>query len=454
MRRVVQHYSRFERHLTGDRAPEVAFIGAAPGQLADRRSCDTRRQRSCSVDVRQYDAGDTMRPRPTSLPPRSFWLTVAIFALSGCAADMAGSALDVNNASPTGPPMDDGRASLYRNDLVGAQAEFDRLRAAGSGYGAAGYAVTSLLLLPYSPAVTRIITAHLGASDAIDRQGDVLWGDRGLVYFIARGVAWEDTPQTAGIKTLLVDRLPWSRQQLDSVDGFVDGLDRPVALLATDLAPLADELASISDDLTAAVEDAEFSTFFLPGQVFYDTSLDLTLGKSELSLLRGVLRGAEAGLRFFAAYDHGWTLERALGTSVWEPVIADPEDPDHVVGAEVIDYRVAHVNESLGRSVAESAHLDDAAAALEAALVSFAEGLDFGISQTTTTTLTWRNADAMVASQYAEFVRALAASMGDATELPYTEPPQTAPKITSSTGVSNAACATLTAASCAMMKSY
>lgn len=364
-------------------------------------------------------------------PVTTHILAATVLILSGCASyDGYGSA-DVEGVRNNSfdDPTEAADARLYQHDIKGAQVEYEQTLAESGGRAgrpAAGLAITNLLLLPYAASVTEVLTNDLGARDALDTQGDVIWGDQGLVYFIARGVSWEDSPSTAGIKTLLVDRLPWSRQQLDSVDGFVNGLDNPVAFLAQDLVDVAGDLERISSDLGIAIADDNFSTFFLPGQVFHDETLDLTLGKSELSLLRGVISGAEAAVHFFAAYEHAWTLERAFGESVWAPVIADAMDPDHIDGAEAIDYQVAHVNESLGRAIAAQTQLDEAKSAARKSLLAFAEGIDFGVSQTVSTTLDWRVADDLVAAQLSEFLTALADSFDGSKVLPYTEPTQTA----------------------------
>lgn len=354
-------------------------------------------------------------------------LLMLIVALSGCAdalktADVGGAD---NEAFPTsGEFSRTAEDRLYAHDIEGARAEYaawgdDAPRA---GLAAAGEAITSLLLLPYANSTEKILTDHLGARDGLDAQTDVIWGDDGLIYFIARGVAWDDSPSTAGIKTLLVDKLPWTRQQLDSIDGFVRGLNNPVALLAEDLPLLAADLSTISEKLEIAIEADEFTTFFLPGEVFHDESLDLTLGKSELSLLRGVLKGAEAALYFIAAYDHGFTLERALGESIWQPVIDDEMDPDHLPGAAVVDYQVAHMNESLGRALADAEHLGAAQDAAADALGALARGVVLGVAESFTTALDWSAADELVATQFSEFLDAWAASMHERTALPFFEP--------------------------------
>ena len=136
-------------------------------------------------------------------------LIFVLAALTGCAGYDATSANE--GGRPIGGFGESSRTAtdfLYEHDPASARAEY-----AADG-NAAGVAITSIMLLPYSDASTRLITNHLGGLDALDAQGDVIWGDQGLAYFISRGVAWDDSPSTAGLKTLLVDRLPWSRVAL------------------------------------------------------------------------------------------------------------------------------------------------------------------------------------------------------------------------------------------------
>ena len=189
---------------------------------------------------------------------------------------------------------------------------------------------------------------------------------------------------------------------------------------------MAKDLDTIDGDLRLAIADDEFQTYFLPCAVFNDETLDATLGKDELSLLRGAIATAQAGLYFFAAYDHAWSLERAFGETIWQSTIDDPQDPSHIVGAEVVDYQVAHLNTSLGREVAAAEHLTSAADAAGTALRAFADGVDQGVVDVNDTTLDWRNADELVAAKFSEFLRALADSVDGPTELPHTEPSQTA----------------------------
>lgn len=344
---------------------------------------------------------------------------------AGCASYDAASLGDESsgNAGPQEPRSSTADAYLYEHDIAGARDQYARLDTA---QGTAGVAITNLLLLPYSEASTRVLTRHVGARNALDAQGDVIWGENGFVYFVARGVAWEDSPSTAGIKTLLVDRLPWSRQQIDSINGFVRGLNKPVALLAEDIPALADELAQIAADLESVIERSDFTTFFLPGEVFHDESLDLVLGKSELSLLRGAVKGFEAALHGFAAYEHAWTLERAFGEMIWSSVIGDETDPDHLPGAQTLDYQVAHVNESLGRAITSVDRLEAASDAASEALRALALGITLGVEELVDTTLNWRSADALVATQLTEFLTALADSFDGATDLPHTSPSQSA----------------------------
>lgn len=375
------------------------------------------------------------KPRHATLIGLIALLVIAV-ASSGCgyagAADSAESPGlnngwdDSTNGATNGGNVAD--ISLYDTDLETARTRYaDSLSANPSnGQAAAGHAVTDILLLPYAPETTDVLR-HVGASDSIDAQGDVIYGESGFLYFVSRGVPWEDSgPDTVGIKSLLVDRLPWTRKQLDSLDGLVDGLSRPVDFMAEDLVQFAGRLDTIKTDIDVALDDPNFSTFFIPGEVFHDEELDLTLGRSELALAKAALSGVQTAIYFFAAYDHPWTLERALGTTVWEAVIADPESPDYVEGFAVVDYQVAHLNASFLRSIGRPNMLRRAQQALADTFAGLREGVELGVEEQAETILTWQDVDQRAASDLVTFLTALEnAAMGPA-EIPFTEPALTA----------------------------
>ena len=297
-------------------------------------------------------------------------------AVSGCAASDSAGAVFPTAIGDENAPKDElsAQALLVQHDIAGARDAFEINRGADPGTSAAGVALTSILLLPYTDAATRIIVDHLGGNSAMDAQGDVIWGDEGFVFFVARGVPWDDSPTTAGIRTLIADRMPWSHQALGSVDAFVSGLDNPFSMLMDDAVALTVELGVIAENLDDAVQSADFDTIFIPGEVFHDDSLDLVLGKPELAFLQASAHALSAAIHFTSAYRHAWTLERALGTSIWDETISDPQSPGHIPGGEALDYQVAHVNESLFRVLEVQERLQDARDATAATFRAIAAG--------------------------------------------------------------------------------
>lgn len=348
--------------------------------------------------------------KSTYLPFIAVWFALASV---GCASYDASLGLDA-----PAPDETDGTTLLYSHNVKGARDAFELADNHG------GVAVTSLLLLPYSDAMTALLTGHLGARDGLDAKGDVLWGRDGFAYYLSRGVAWDDSPSTVGIKTLLIDRLPWTQQELDSVDRFVDRLNRPVTLLLDTAVLLADDLGEVAEQLDLAATDRE--TLFIPGEVFYDPAFSLTLGAGEFTTLRAVVEGVRASIYFVGAYEHSWTLRRAFGTAAWQEVIDDPEHPEHVDGFEVLDYQVAHLNASLGRAIGAADRLQHARTAAATSLRAIAEALRLGVQQEDGSSLHWRRVRGDVAENLAAFFDALAASTDAPTALPHVSPTVTA----------------------------
>lgn len=363
----------------------------------------------------------------------TIFLMFPMSMLAGCASyggaeslDTAGGGSNSDNASPGQPNADGRRAEEYLLDQDISRAR-DEYRAAlqedpADGRAAAGMALTDTLLFPYHSSVTTVLTRHLGASASLNAQGDVIYGEQGFFYFLARGVPWEDGSSTGGIKTLLSDRVPWRRDQLDDVESFVAGLGRPVELLVEDLVGVADSLGGISANIEIALADDGFKTIRLPGTVFHDESLDLVLGKSELSLLRAAVESVRGGIYFVAAYEHGWTLERAFGEAIWQPIIEDPMHEEHIAGYDAIDYQVAHLNETLGRAIVRPELLVAAGTAFKTTFDALAQGITEGLESSEVTALDWSNVDHAIASDVVSFLQAIGESVDGPSELPFTEP--------------------------------
>jgi hypothetical protein len=373
-------------------------------------------------------AGVKMR-YPTTRKLGTLVVLAALVAFQGgCAA--AGDAYSAEGADvPQNGSSNNGShgsevVSLYDSSLEEARASYASTLDVdpSNGQAAAGHAVTDLLLLPYASETTAVLR-RMGASDSLDAQGDVIYGESGFLYFLSRGVPWEDTgPETVGIKSLLVDQLPWTRKQLDSADGFVEGLNDPVDLATEDLVKFAGRLDEIKGDIDTALDDPGFTSYFVPGEVFHEESLDLTLGRGELELLGASLSGVQSTIYFFAAYEHGWTLERAFGTGIWEEVVADPEHPDHVEGWTAEDYQVAHLNESFLRTVGRPMMLARAQQSFADMFARLRRGLERGMQQTMETTLGWQEVDEAAVSDLIEFLGAMEQAATGPSELPFTDP--------------------------------
>jgi hypothetical protein len=357
-----------------------------------------------------------------------FFGMVAVLLLSGCGADLADASVEGVNASTNNDEVVAGDdISLYDSDLQTARSQYAEVLAQNpaDGVAAAGHAVTDVLLLPYAPETTAVLK-HFGASDSLDAQGDIIFGESGFLYFVSRGVPWEDSgPDTVGIKSLLVDKLPWTRRQLDSVDGFVDGLDKPVDFMVEDLVLFADRLDDVQADIDTAIDDPNFISYFVPGDVVHDDSLDITLGRGELSLLKASISGMQTAIYFMAAYDHGWSLERAFGTSVWEEVVIDLTHPDHIDGWTAEDYQVAHLNESFMHRIGRPMMLLRAQQSFADTFGNLRRAIEFGLEQTVETSLAWQEIDEQTAHDLIDFLAAWEQSATGAAEIPFTQPTMT-----------------------------
>ena len=353
-------------------------------------------------------------------------LTLA-FALSACAgydASLAGA----DGETPGQPDLSGapkaGDSALYDHDVVAARNAYAESKHSDpTGRAQAGFAITSTLALPMSAEFSSLLKNHLGATRDVDNA--LLYGEGGLLYLVARGVPWEDGDSLAGIRTVLANTLPWERARLESLDGFVAGLNQPVDLLTETLVDLAKgPIADIRASNLEVIENPDFDEFVLPGEVFFDEALEIEFGKSEIALLDAALAAAQAVIYFADAYQNAWTLERALGTSVWDEVVTDPMHPLHVDGFTVEDYQVSHLNQNLFRAFDARERLVDAQEALGDVFGSIANSIELGIAADgQETTLAWSVVDASFASDVASFFRAFEKSVYEEAVIPFTEPP-------------------------------
>jgi hypothetical protein len=304
---------------------------------------------------------------------------------------------------------------LKNHEVRGALDVYDRLGVSAPpgvrGTAAAGRAITSLMLLPEDQAVRRALVDHLGATRTGYDIERLVWADGGLLYWFARGTAWEDRGQFVGVRSLVEDQLPWERRRLDSADAFVSGLDSTLSELIEALLPITQTLTQIEDDLDRALTDPLFERFYVPWETFHDPRLSLVLGRAELSLLRALISFSRGALQLIAAYDHALRLSELVYTpAAWE--------------SEAAYYD--HVSASLLRQLAEGARLTEARRAFSQSAESLAFALERGREpEAAGTTLRWLNGSRQVSEQLLALVRAVGSSLERPTQLPHTRPSAT-----------------------------
>lgn len=349
---------------------------------------------------------------------KSMYLMVMLMALMGCAGQDAASALE----DQTGPTREDeAQARLFSLDLKGARDVYAARLAQNPADpdAAAGKAVLDVLLLPYSSAMTRVLKDSLGASRGLDATRDVIYGDGGYLYLLSRGVPFADGESFPGIATLLEDDLPWSTREMTSLTDFVAELNQPVSTFWDGMEVVADDLSVVVRNLTTSVEAEAFQSYFLPGEIFHDQSLNLVLGKSELSALRTVVSGVRAATYFLGAYDWNWSLADGFGAQ-WD--VVDVADPAFKADWVYEDYVTAFVADRTLRSVRQSQRLGKAGEAFGDTMNSAAQTLRLGASATSDTVLDWTRADEDLIEELAVFLEAVGASAGGRVALPYTLP--------------------------------
>ncbi len=341
----------------------------------------------------------------------------------GCAAqDASLDAAGVNNQgnTPVDSYVQEAQNLLFENQILAANQKFKQGLTANSGHGssAAGAALTDILLLPYDPAVSALLREHLGATTGLDANKDVIYSEGGLLYLMSRGVPFDDGDGFPGIKTLLVSDLPWSSRQLDTVGDFVQGLDSSVSDMMDVLVLVADALDPIQQNLDVAIADPNFTTIFVPGEVFHDTDLSLVIGKTELLALKTALHALHGGIYFLAAYEWDFSIEDLLGDQFAD---IQPNDPDYVEGWDSDDYALRYLDERLFRTVRNTAHIETAFVSADRGLTAFLTLLRDYESHYAGE-LEFSSADDLYVQELTELLTALQGSLTRSTPIPFTTP--------------------------------
>lgn len=384
----------------------------------------------------------TLRFRPSSKPRKQtfplpfYWLATCLFSatllFTGCAddgfkdsANENGEFADNNSAGAPSfaPQTNQAETALANRQLGHAQQIYaDWLQEnPTSGQAAAGLAITELLLILNSEPVTKLLIENLAARRAID-SSDMVYGSDGMLYWLSRGVSWEDQGQYQGILSLIGDKLPWTRQQLESITKFVEKLDQPINLLIPNLISIADHLHIIEKGLQLAQNDPAFYKIYIPGELFHDDRLSLTLGKSELALIQSALAATRAAIHFSSAYQHEWTLKQAFGAWRSNP---DPlgNDPLFIPAFGPDDYSVRYLDQHLLREVARPEKLSHARLALADSLKHARNSIQLGLKNEKNFVLQWNDVDPNYLNQVIQLLNALESALFQSTDLPFTEPP-------------------------------
>lgn len=318
------------------------------------------------------------------------------------------------------PELMAAQAELARHHVDQAQAIYNQIISEDPdppGQAFAGKAITDLLLLPGAPAMSDLLVGQLNATHALDAN-TLIYAEEGLLYWVVRGVPWEDQGSYKGVNSLIAARLPWSQARLSGVQEFFEGITQSLNLATADLVVLADSMASIQADIERALADDYFDAIYIPGLTFHSEQLDLFLGRSELHLLSAAVSTARAGLYFMSAYAYDFSLDDVLGAQA-----ASRLDPQPDWGFE--DYAHAFLDSRLLRHVDSPERLLRAREALDAGLTSVSDAIREGLENHQQTSIRWEQGDRAYADTLLEFLEALQGSLFGPVMLPDSTPETT-----------------------------
>jgi len=347
---------------------------------------------------------------------------LTICSLAGCSASE--DALSSEAPNNVEQKVDLAQSRLFERDLEGALRLYEErlIDDSTDPSAAAGKAVMDVLLLPYSDSFTALLRDTLGANHALNATRDVIYGDGGYLYLLARGVPFADGESFPGIATLLEDDLPWTTREMTSLPDFVAERAESLDTFWDRLEVVADDLSIIERNLQTAIDATTFKTFFLPGEVLHDQNLNLVMGKSELAALRTVISGVRSLSYFVGAYEFSWSLSDGFGTQ-WDDV--GVAEPGYVEDWRYFDYVARFLSTNLLRVVRNPARLEKAGVSFAEAARGGAQTLRLGQAGANNTVFEWTQADEILVSEVAEFLDAVADSVQGPTTLPFTVPSTT-----------------------------
>jgi len=290
---------------------------------------------------------------------------------------------------------------LANRDIRSARQTYSELfRGRDTPRAAAGKAITDLFLLPESDRVVSLFRNHLGARGTVDAQS-ILYEEGGYLYWLRKGATWTGRGDSAGIRDVIADRLPWDRSRLESFDAFAEGLDTPLGEARGDVLGVAERLGTIQDHIRTAVRSESFERFVVPGETFRDVQLTMKLGRSEMALLGAVVATSRGLLRYAAAYEYDWNLEEAFSRPC-ETFDGDPA-PDW----RTWDCTLKFLDRRWFRSVADESQLGEARQRFDEALGFLQRAIDLGLErrdEQRDLALEWSEVDAEYAEHWRDLI--------------------------------------------------
>ena len=345
-----------------------------------------------------------------------------IFILLLCAVSpafyFACSAAEDFNPSGSPDTFDIGRELLRDHDITGAN-EFYSAKYKlnpSSGDAAVGFAFTSFLLLPYDPSVTALIK-HIGGSRPLNANRDIIFERNGLISLLAQGTPFEDQGGFSGITSLLLPDLPWTDTQVNDPD-FLGTIPTGLNTIADDLIAISDALVPITAAMEVGMKDPRFSRFEMPGEVFFNDQLTLSVNRADLAFASSLLHGLRGAIRFIGAYDHPYKVSD-FGEK-WENI--SPQDPEFKSGYSADDYLIEFIDARILRSIRNASHFALAGKEAKAMLQNMRKALEIANEEPRFGVLSWNQGRAETIVNATTFLQALESSIDNPTQLPFITP--------------------------------
>ena len=332
----------------------------------------------------------------------------------GCSAD---ESIDIFSGG-SDVKLESGRQLLIEHRVKDAHTFYksEYQKTPTDGNAAVGFAVTSVLLLPYDPAVTDLVK-RLGGKGAINAKRDVIYGNNGVISLLAQGTPIDDQGGFSGIRSLLGPDLPWNSEELTDAN-FLNNIDVEFHDIADDFVKISDAFLPIIAALDVGVSDPSFQRFELPGEVFFNDKLTLSMNRADLAFITASFRSIRAAVHFVAAYNHPYKVSD-FG-SQWTNI--QPEDPLYKQGYESEDYIFEFLDPKLFRSIREPARLAQAGKELQLALKGLRNAMSIAIDSPRFGALAWNQADEETILKVSTFIQALEKSVNESTKLPFIQP--------------------------------